>query len=50
MGEDNLMKLSEIVALSSFYLELKGHGSGLKMRGAMPLSKIGDFTEKWVYL
>ena len=31
MGEDNLMKLSQIVALVSLYLELKGHGRGVKM-------------------
>ena len=34
MGEDNLMKLSEIIALVSFCVNLKGHG--VKMRVAMP--------------
>ena len=36
MGEDNLMKLSEIVALVSLSVNLKGHGRGVKMRVATP--------------
>ena len=47
MGEDNLMKLSGIIALVSLCVNLKGHGRGIKMRVAITFfTRIGDFPEK----
>ena len=45
MGEDNLMKLSEFLALVSLYLEPKGRG--IKNEGCHTLfTRIGDFSRK----
>ena len=50
MGEDNLTKLSEIVALVSLYLEPKRLWVWCENEGCHTLlSKIGDFPEKRVW-
>ena len=36
IGEDNLMKLSGIIALVSLCVNLKGYGCGFKIEPAMP--------------
>ena len=46
MGEDNLTKLSEIVALVSLCLNLKGHGRGIKIRAATHWASLADFVQK----